>query len=203
MTPERALYIYGAGGHAKVVADAFGGPVAGFIDDNPERAGTRFLDRPVLCLGDVPADAGVHVAIGDSTVRAKLSAAAEARGLALTTICHPAAVIASDADIGSGSFVAARAVLAPASRIGSGTIVNHGAVVDHDSTTGPWCHIAPNATLGGGVYLGAHVLIGANAAVLPGRRICEGCQVGAASAVIRDLEIPGTYAGSPARATRK
>lgn len=200
MTTEHALFIYGAGGHAKVVADACDMPVAGFIDDNPEQAGATFLDRPVLGLGDVPAGAGVHVAIGNSAVRAKLSVAAEARGMTLVTICHPAAVIAGDADIGAGSFVAARAVLAPASRIGAGTIVNHGAVVDHDCRTGPWCHIAPNATLGGGVHLGAHVLIGANAAVLPGRHICEGCQVGAASAVIRDLDAPGTYAGSPARA---
>ena len=36
--------------------------------------------------------------------------------------------------------------------VSESTIINHAAVVDHDCSIGSYCHIAPNATVGGGVY---------------------------------------------------
>ncbi len=48
------LIIYGAGGHAKVVADAAlssGWEVIAFADDDPQKQGTRLLDIPVSASG--------------------------------------------------------------------------------------------------------------------------------------------------------
>ncbi len=49
------------------------------------------------------------------------------------------------------------------------------------------------------VQIGRHVIIGANASVLPGCEIGEGCAIGAYSLVTADLEPWGIYAGVPAK----
>lgn len=51
----------------------------------------------------------------------------------------------------------------------------------------------------GTVVLGRHVVVGANAVVLPGVLIGEGTTVGAGSVVTKSLEPWGVYAGVPAR----
>ncbi|MGL6233090.1 DapH/DapD/GlmU-related protein [Aeromonas rivipollensis] len=43
--------------------------------------------------------------------------------------------------------------------------------------------------------------IGSNATILP-VRICQGAVIGAGAVVTRDILIPGTYAGNPARLLR-
>ena len=50
-------------------------------------------------------------------------------------------------------------------------------------------------------YIGDNVSIGSNATILP-VSICDHVVVGAGSVVSRDIKIPGTYHGSPARLVR-
>jgi len=71
-------------------------------------------------------------------------------------------------------------------------------VVDHECVVGEFSHVAPNATLGGQVKIGARVLIGAGANILPGMTIGDDCVVGAGAVVTRNLT-GGTYVGMPAR----
>ncbi|WP_263080960.1 N-acetyltransferase [Endozoicomonas sp. Mp262] len=47
-----------------------------------------------------------------------------------------------------------------------------------------------------------NVTIGSNATILP-VRICSGTVIGAGTVVTRDISVPGTYAGNPARLLRK
>lgn len=49
------------------------------------------------------------------------------------------------------------------------------------------------------VFLGRHVIVGANAVVFPGVRVEEGCAIGAAALVNRSTKSWGTYLGIPAR----
>lgn len=49
------------------------------------------------------------------------------------------------------------------------------------------------------VHVGRHVIIGANAVILPGVAIGEGAAVGAGSVISKSLEPWGVYAGLPAR----
>ena len=55
------------------------------------------------------------------------------------------------------------------------------------------------------VHIGDHVIIGANAVVLPGARIFEGAVIGAGSVVLKDQVCDAwcIYAGSPARKIRR
>ena len=81
-------------------------------------------------------------------------------------------------------------------------IVNHGAVVDHDVQVGDFSHVAPLAALSGNVRIGARVLVGAGAQVLPGVRVADDVVIGAGSVVRAHLAEPGVYAGVPARRIR-
>lgn len=49
------------------------------------------------------------------------------------------------------------------------------------------------------VHIGRHAIIGANAVILPGVTVAEGCAVGSGSVISKSLEPWGVYAGQPAR----
>ena len=51
----------------------------------------------------------------------------------------------------------------------------------------------------GPITIGNHVLIGVNAAILPGVTVGDGCSVGAFSLINKDLEPWGVYFGIPAK----
>lgn len=197
------LFLFGAGGHGKVVLDALyaSGRSAVVFDADPDKAGKTFLKNVIQSL---PAGySGMpeygHVAIGDSRVRRKMAAEFCVAGARLVSVLHPQAVVSASAEVGEGCFIAASAVVGPEAILSDGTIVNHGAVVDHDSQIGAYCHIAPNATLGGQVVLGDEVLVGSGAVILPGIRVGDGAQIGSGAVVTRDVEAGQIMVGIPAR----
>jgi sugar O-acyltransferase (sialic acid O-acetyltransferase NeuD family) len=203
---REALLLFGAGGHALVVADAAqrGGKWQRLAacDSDPARCQGELLPGvPLLPPQSAAAwDGLVHVSIGDNQARER---EAQALGLErLASVLHPAATRAATVSVEAGCFVAAGAVLGPLSRLGAGVIVNHGAVVDHDCTVGDFTHVAPRAVLGGGVQLGRRVMLGAGAVVLPGVRVVDDAVIGAGAVVHRDLLFPGVYVGVPARRLR-
>lgn len=202
--PIDRLTILGAGGHGRVVYDAL--LAAGLAerveirDDRPGMAGFIMLGCPVIVpIGPLEAlSREVHVAIGSNRVRADLAVRSEDAGCTLESVVHPRACMSLTAELGTGSFVAAGAVVAPAARTGKCAIINHGAVVDHDCLLGAWVHVAPNATLGGGVEVGDGALIGAGAVVLPGLSVGAWAVVGAGAVVTRPVRAGETVMGVPA-----
>lgn len=199
-------YIYGAGGHGKVVLDAIqaaGASCEGYIDDKSidiwfglsvfQFANFDCSDKTSLY---------VHLAIGNCKAR-------EVVALNLTqlnfsdknffSVLHPSSVVAKTANIGVGTFVAANAVIAPDARVGSHCIVNHSTIIDHDCTVGDFCHIAPSSALGGGVKIGRGVLIGTGAVILPNISIADYSVIGAGAVVTKNILSRATVIGNPAR----
>jgi sugar O-acyltransferase (sialic acid O-acetyltransferase NeuD family) len=192
-------YIYGAGGHGKVVLDAM--QVAnidckGFIDD---REILGWVGLGVLKLSDLISENSIyfHLAIGSNKTREVI--ASKLDSASYFSVVHPSAVVAKTAQIGLGTFLAAHSTIAPDAKIGSHCIINHAAVIDHDCFVGDYSHIAPQSSLGGGVKVGKGVLIGSGAVVLPNLVIADYAVIGAGAVVTRNVLAGMTVVGSPAK----
>jgi len=208
------IVILGAGGHAKVIADAILNPVlkskgfdlVGFLDDNPVLLNERILDRPILGslddLKNVPHDA-VVVGIGDNEDRCYLFELLASRGEKFATIIHPSAVIAPDVKIGIGTVVFAGVVVNTAADIKDNIILNTGCTIDHDCIVESHSHICPGAHLGGNVHVGEGSWIGIGSTVLHNIDIGGWVTVGGGATVISDVLSNTTVVGVPAKALPK
>jgi acetyltransferase EpsM len=206
----QGLVIWGAGGHALVVADIIhltqDYVIAGFLDSvNPARSGQAFCGASVLG-GEEQLERlrriGVEhiiVAVGDGRARLHLAKLARSKGLQLASAVHPRAVVAKGVPIGAGTVVAAGAVVGPGTVIGENVIVNTCASVDHECAIGDGAHIAPGAHLGGGVTVGCRAHVGIGAAVRERIRIGAGSLVGAGAVVVSDVPVDVVAFGVPAR----
>jgi sugar O-acyltransferase (sialic acid O-acetyltransferase NeuD family) len=208
------LIIWGAAGHARVVADmvrlAGVYEPAGFLDDvHPERAGEPFCGATVLggreqlrrlrAVGDVWA----MVAIGNCTARLALAELVCDHGFRLATVIHPRAIVASDAAVGAGTVIAAGAVVNPGAQLGANVIVNTGASVDHDCMLADGVHIGPGAHLGGWVVVERGSWIGIGAAIRDRVRIGASAIVGMGAVVVNDIPPRVIAYGVPARIIRE
>jgi sugar O-acyltransferase (sialic acid O-acetyltransferase NeuD family) len=192
-------YIYGAGGHGKVVLDAMQAAhidCKGFVDDKEILS---WAGLGVLKLSDLLLETPIyfHLAIGSNKTREAI--ASKLDSASYFTVVHPSAVIAKSAQIASGTFLAAHSIVAPDAKIGSHCIINHAAVIDHDCFVNDYSHIAPKSSLGGGVKVGKGVLIGAGAVVLPNIVIEDYAVIGAGAVVTRNVLAGMTVVGNPAK----
>lgn len=203
----KRLAILGAGGHARVVADAAeaaGWTVPGLFDREAPPG-----DHPWPVLGD--ADAlfaraaefdGAVVALGDNDRRLQATLDLAARGLALATVIHPTAWVSPRATLGGGTVILAQAVVGTGARLGRAVIVNTGAGVDHDCVLGDGVHVSPGARLAGGVTVGERGWIGVGAVVREGLTLGAATRVGAGAAVVKPVPDGQTVVGVPARPMR-
>ena len=192
-------YIYGAGGHGKVVLDAMnlaGVSCDGFIDDGNATSWMGLNVQPLPSL-DLNQMLFLHLAIGNGKVREGVASKLET--VKFFNVLHPSASVAQTAEIGLGTLVAAHAVIAPDAKVGHHCIINHSAVVDHDCKVGDFSHIAPQSSLGGGSQVGKGVLIGAGAVILPGVVVGDYAIVGAGAVVTKNISAWAVVVGCPAR----
>jgi acetyltransferase EpsM len=206
------VVIVGAGGPGAVVGDilmrmAEAGQditIVAFVDDQPAAAVREMCGVPVVAgglaaLSTIAHDA-VVVAIGNNTVRRRMSDEIRRSGTALAIARHPSSVVAPDACIGAGTVLCAGAVVNPGARVGYSAILNTHSSVDHHNQIGNCAHIAPGVHLGGHVTVGDETLIGIGSTVMPQIQIGARVVVGAGSVVIRNLPDGAVAYGAPARA---
>jgi len=206
------IAIWGAAGHAKVVADAVRATsrfeLVGLIDDTaPQRRGELHYGIAILggreALDRLLAN-GTRLAFGfgDNAARLRIGAEMAARGFVFPALVHPSAVVSPSAQIGAGSFVAAGAIVNADARLGAHVIVNSAAIVEHDNDVGDGVHLSPRACLSGRVRIGSGSWIGSGAVVRDRIAIGARCIVGAGSVVVTDIPDAVMAYGCPARVVR-
>jgi acetyltransferase EpsM len=149
--------IYGAGGHARVLADlisTINGKVVAFIDDHSSLS--QLNNIPVKRYDASHPEAQIVIGVGNNKIRKKIAGSLFHK---VATIIHPSTVIASDVEIGEGSVILANAVVQTGARIGKHVIINANACVDHDAVIEDFAHICPNAYIGGAAVIGAGTTI--------------------------------------------
>ena len=198
-----SVLIYGAGGHAQVVADAIranGRQVEGFCADDGvchPSVSNLLAGIDQMGAGAFAGESEIIVAIGSNPAREHVAHRLGSQNFA--TVVHPTCIVSSCADIGIGTFVAHGAILGPATMLGRHVIVNTGASVSHDCIVDDFAHIAPRASVGKHVRVGRGALIGAAATIRPGVRVGHGATVGAGTVVRNDVPDGVTVVGNPAR----
>ena len=197
-----AVSIIGAGGHAKVVADAIISEnmhsIRSFHESEP--SGKTLWNYPILGLDQIKSRAHIVVAIGDNKTRNRIASELYYdKQVVAVCVIHPQAIVSSHAKVQSGAMIMAGAIVQASAFIDRHVIVNTGASVDHDCTVERAAHIGPHATLCGGVFVGARAFIGAGAVVLPGVHIGVDAVIGAGAVVTKDVRAGATVLGVPAR----
>ena len=202
------IYLIGAGGHGKVVAEIIlgagqeltildadqgkvGSPLHGLVIEAEEETLTT-LREPVAFI----------VALGEPPVRRQVMERWLEHGHTPIQAIHPSAVLSPSAEIGPGTVVMAGVVVQAECCVGQGVVINTGASVDHDCRLEDYSHVAPGAHLGGNVVVGEEAWIGIGASVLHGTRIGARSLVGAGSVVVRDLPVDVLAYGNPCKVVR-
>jgi UDP-N-acetylbacillosamine N-acetyltransferase len=210
--PERPLMVWGAAGHAKVVADIArlcSLRIVGFLDDlNASRNGETFCGAKVYversCLERFW-EQGIRsmaVAIGAPRIRLELAGWASQMGFSFPPLVHPRATVAAGVELAPGTVAMAGSVINSGTSLGTQCIINTGATVDHDCVLGDGATICPGVHLGGGVQVGRAVWVGIGACVRDHLAIGDASLIGAGAVVTKNIPPAVVAYGVPARVVR-
>ncbi len=195
------LVIFGAGGHAKVVADIAlknGFEIEGFLDDNA--LVSSVIGYPILGkIDDCVNYKETHVfamGIGNNAVRKMIFE--KYPDYEYPTLVHPTASIGIETKIGKGTVVMPFVVVNACAEVADFSILNSASVIEHDCRVGDFCLIAPNVSMCGMSKVGNMVWLGAGSVVNQTIKICDGVTVGSGAVVTKDIVESGTYIGVPA-----
>jgi sugar O-acyltransferase (sialic acid O-acetyltransferase NeuD family) len=208
-TGNESLFVIGAGGHAKSIAEvaiAAGFTIEAFI--SPSEGDSEFMG--IRVLRSLPEDIAVRtesiaIGIGANYLREKvmLELQGSCQPSRFPALIHPSAIIASSAQIDMGTTIHQNAVVGPSSRIGKFCTVNTSATIDHDSVMEDFSSMGPGAHTGGGVTIGkrAHISIGAIA--IHGIEIGSDSILGAGSCATESIPELTVSVGTPARVLKQ
>ncbi len=199
----RPVIVMGAGGHAKVVANALrlsGQEIVGFITPDLKQ-GSEFFGSSIL--GDdqvinsfLPDDVILANGIGampNQGARWRVAAQMRERGYSFATVIHPSAVIAPDVALAEGVQVMAGSIIQPGTWVGRDSIINTGVQLDHDCQVEKECHLAPGVVCSGGVHVDEGVHLGTGTVVIQNITIGANSVVAAGSVIYRDVSEDITF----------
>jgi len=208
----RDLVVWGASGHALVVADIIRLQglyrIVAFYDDQSSRT-NEFCGLPVITKIDElrtlfkRGTRNIILAFGRCNARLRLSEVARNEGFELAVAIHPGAIVAKDVSIGAGTVIVAGSVINSGSDVGRNAIVNTSVSVDHECIIEDGVHIAPGAHLGGRVRVGRAAWIGIGVTIKDRVSIGANSIVGAGSVVLKDIPENVVVVGTPARVLRE
>lgn len=192
-----SLYLYGASGHGKVIAEIAeenGFKIQAFIDADESK--TSILNYEVV--HHIPTDVpNLIIAIGNNHIRKKI--AEENSELTYPVLIHPSATISKRSTIKDGSVVMAGVSVNTDASIGNHCIINTNASIDHDCIIEDFVHISPNAALAGNVEVGEGTHIGIGTSVIQGINIGKWCTIGAGAVIIKDVPDYAVVVGNPGK----
>lgn len=190
------IFIYGASGHGKVVADiirSLDHTLAGWIDD---KVSEDTLLWEQFC--SLHPQGTIALGIGGNNARGLVAKKITDAGYFLATLIHPSAVISDSAVIKEGSVVMPLAIINADTLVGEGCIINSGAVVEHDCILENYVHISPNAALAGGVHIKNNTHVGIGSTIIQNLTIGANTIIAAGSVVTKDVSDHVLAAGVPA-----
>lgn len=205
---SKKVIIFGASGHAKVIADIViksGDEVVGFLDDNLDIQGNIIING-LKVLGTTNEenvnkyidDCYFIIGIGGNRIRKIIND--KYPNIKWYTAIHPNATIGIDVKIGEGSVIMAGAVINPGTVIGKHCIINTCSSIDHDNIIEDYVHVSPGTHIAGTVRVGEGTWICAGVTVINNVTIGNNNIIGAGATVIKNItDNDSTFVGVPVK----
>ena len=196
---SKPLIIIGSGGHASVIADILlhqGEKILATVspdeikDNSPLKGIKRLITDESLIDTYAPNEVDLINGLGalpGNDVRFKLFNYFTERGYKFKSVIASSAIIAGGVVLEDGVQIIHGAIVQTNAHISKNCIINTGSIIEHDCIIGCHNHIAPNATLSGGVVTGNKVHVGTGANIIQGIHIGQEAVVGAGCTVIKDV----------------
>lgn len=173
--------------------------ILGYIDDGIE-AGTMIDDYPVLggidYLVNQQEQLSVAFALGNVKVRKKLI---ENPNLTYPNLIDPSVIMSERIMIGQGNIICTSVIMTTNIWIGDFNLICNRSIVGHDDRIGNYNTLYPGVLLSGNVRINTLTEIGTGSQIIQGLCITDEVTAGAGSTIIKDIDTPGTYVGSPVR----
>lgn len=197
---SKLLIVIGSGGHASVIADILlnqGRTIVATVspdeikDNSPLKGIKRLMTDASLLDTYSPEEFDLVNGLGalpGNTLRTNLFDYFSNYGYKFQSVIAPSAIIAGGVKLEGGVQVMHGAIIQTNASIAKNCIVNSGSIVEHDCVIGAHNHIAPGATLSGGVITGDQVHIGTGASIIQSIKIGERSVIGAGCTIIRDVK---------------
>lgn len=181
--------------------------VVAFTVDKPYINSDELLGVPVFAFDEIdnhvpPSSVKMLIGAGfqqKNRLRSRKCEEAKAKGYELIQFISPAAIVASDVELGANCVVHEGAILQSFCRVGENTQILSGANVSHHCEIGNHSFLAGSVALGGSCRIGDYCFIGMNATIIDDVTIASDVTIGAGSVVLDDILEPGTYVGCPVR----
>jgi len=167
-----------------------------FVDDKYHNT-TDPLISPLSTFD--PLEFEVVVAIGDPRVRFDIVQKLPIETKYFTYIDPSAKILDPNIEIGEGSIICAGCILTTNIKIGKHAHLNLQTTIGHDCVIGDYLTTVPGAKISGNCKIYDCVYIGTNASIKEKISIHSLATIGLNAGVVKHIEEPGVYIGTPAK----
>jgi sugar O-acyltransferase (sialic acid O-acetyltransferase NeuD family) len=190
--------IVGTGGLAKQALSSFPTFYKSIYYVNTPTEEKEFFGSPIINSLENIEDFVFSVCIGNPIWRAHFyEEMKKIGGIPLNVIGNYSSI--SDPSMDKGNMILQYVLVEPKVKIGKGNLFNCYSGIFHDVEIGDFNEIMPGAKILGGAKIGNMCRIGTNSTILPNIKICDNVIIGAGAVVTKDIDVPGTYVGIPAK----
>jgi sugar O-acyltransferase (sialic acid O-acetyltransferase NeuD family) len=207
-----SLVLIGSGGHAKSILFAI--PPGKYSEILSLTWGPKSISSSLpikhLHLRDLSnLMASPHseyfVAVGDRSLRSEIVKQLSEidQVLDFATLVSNTATVASDLEMGPGTFIGHGVYVGPGCKIGSHVVLNTRTTLEHDCTLSDFSMISPGAVIGGNVRIGANSFVGIGSTLRDGVSIGDGAVIGAGSLVVKNIQPNSLNYGVPSKAIKE
>ena len=141
----------------------------------------------------------VVVAIGDPKARFEMVQKLPKETQYFTFIHRSAQILGNDVTIGRGSIICPGVILTCNIQIGEHAHLNLNTTIGHDCSIGDYFTTAPGVNISGNCKIHNQVYFGTNSSSKQKVTICNSVTIGLNAGVVKDINEPGTYIGTPAK----
>lgn len=142
----------------------------------------------------------VIVAIGDPKSRKNIIDRLPANCKYATFIHSSVVILDNDnVNIGDGNIICAGTILTTNISLGNHVHLNLNTTIGHDVILGDFVTTAPAVNISGNCIIGQSVYFGTNSSVKEKIKICDDAIIGMNAAIVKDIDVAGTYVGIPAK----